>query len=163
MNLSTLKRKDRKETWAWILATWFGSGCAPKAPGTVGSFFALPLVLIGTYLGTASLFFVTIFLFGLGLWATDVVLKKQQKQDPGFVVIDEVVGQTITFLLLVSATVPLYVILTGFLLFRLFDIWKPWPVSYFDQKVHNAFGVMMDDVVAGIYAAILLYGLTFLI
>jgi phosphatidylglycerophosphatase A len=102
-------------------------------------------------------------LFLIGWWATNVILVSQKKNDPGFVVIDETVGQTLTFVLVASLGFSWYTLICGFALFRFFDIVKIWPASYFDKSVHNAFGVLMDDVIAGIYAAIVLYGIMFFV
>jgi phosphatidylglycerophosphatase A len=82
------------------------------------------------------------------------------KHDPSFVVIDEFIGQAVTFLLIADKLkqfngIIIYII--GFILFRIFDIIKPFPVSYADKKINNAFGVILDDVFAGLYAAIILY------
>ena len=163
MKLSQLKRKTIFETIAFVLATWFGSGCSPKAPGTVGSLCSLPLVLVGVFFGLDALLSVVAVLFLLGWWAVRAVLRTQSAKDPGFVVIDETVGQTLSFVLVLQMNWCWYIPLLGFILFRFFDIVKLWPASYFDQSVHNAFGVMMDDVIAGIYAAVVLYGITFFI
>ncbi len=162
MKMSSLMRSSRQETMAWVLATWFGSGCAPKAPGTVGSLCSLPLVLIGVWGGSFALLAVTAVLFLVGWWAVRVVLKTQACQDPGFVVIDETVGQSLTFVLVASFPISWYILVCGFILFRFFDIVKFWPASFFDRSVHGAFGVMMDDVIAGLYAAAVLYGISFL-
>lgn len=147
-----------------IIATWFFSGKSPKAPGTAGSFCTLPLVILLYSLGFWGILGASILLFLIGWWATDCILKVQENQDPAFVVIDEVVGQTLAFLI-VSVFYPLswWMLLIGFALFRFFDIVKVWPASFFDKKVHSAFGVMMDDVVAGIYAALVLFGICFVI
>ena len=163
MKLAALKRKSVLETLGWIVATWFGAGCAPKAPGTVGSLFSLPLALVGAYYGTPAAIKLIVVLFLIGWGATHIVLRSQKELDPGFVVIDETVGQTITFVLIGSAAASGLMLVLGFILFRFFDIIKLWPASYFDRFVHNAFGVMMDDVIAGMYAGLMLYGLTFII
>ena len=163
MNIKELKRKTILETLCWVVATWFGAGCSPKAPGTVGSLFALPMVAVGIMGGMSWLVCGAGVLFLLGWGATYVVLKSQKEQDPGFVVIDEVVGQMLTFLWVLPRAAEWPLLVAGFALFRLFDIIKLWPASYFDKYVHNAFGVMADDVVAGLYAAIALYGLSFVI
>ncbi len=162
MKLLMLKRDSWKETIAWVIATWFGSGCAPKAPGTIGSLFSLPLVLIGVWAGPFAMLTTIILLFFIGWWAAHIVLKTQSKQDPGFVVIDETIGQSLTFVLVSSFPLSWYIVVLGFVLFRFFDIIKFWPASFFDRSLHNAFGVMMDDVVAGVYAAAVLYGISFL-
>ena len=152
MKINSLKRRTFSETIGWVIATWFGSGCAPKAPGTVGSFCSLPLLLVGLLGGQQTLLITVGILFLVGWWATAVVLRTQTAQDPGFVVIDETVGQTLTFLLVVGQPMNWIIPVAGFLLFR-----------FFDKQVHSAFGVMMDDVIAGLYAALILYGLTFII
>lgn len=152
-----------KSRVAEVTATWFFSGKFPFAPGTVGSFFTLPLVYILYSFGPGLILGAAVLLFLAGWSATACILKTQDNPDPGFVVIDEVVGQTLTFLF-VSALFPLFwwMLLAGFFLFRFFDIVKIWPASFFDQKVHSAFGVMMDDVVAGLYAGLVLLGICFI-
>ena len=152
--------KKMQEKLAWIMATWFGSGLSPKAPGTVGSLCSVPLAFIGFYCGTTAFFFTICTLFLIGWWATRIVLRTQKQSDPGFVVIDETIGQSLTFALVVGGPCSLTVLIAGFLLFRLFDITKVWPASFFDRRVHTALGVMMDDVIAGLYAGVILYGLT---
>ena len=162
MKISTLKRDRIVDTVGWVLATWFGAGCAPKAPGTVGSFFSLPLILVGMVFGLRTFLAMVLILFIVGWWATHIVLRSQNATDPGFVVIDETVGQMMTFALVINSPIAWYIPILGFALFRFFDIIKVWPASFFDKFIHNAFGVMMDDVMAGIYAGLVLYGLTFL-
>ncbi|MBP5161148.1 MAG: phosphatidylglycerophosphatase A [Alphaproteobacteria bacterium] len=140
----------------FLIASFFGVGYAPKASGTFGSLAALPLCwYLLRYHSLDALYIAIALVFIIGWIATRKVLK-YTKPDPSLVVIDEVAGQ------LTSFTLPLYYglanaqwlcLLGGFILFRFFDIVKIWPASYFDKKVHNAFGVMADDIVAGIYAA----------
>ncbi len=158
---------EEKETLlvkiAYIFATWFGSGLSPKAPGTVGSLCSLPLVYVVAPYGWLGILTVSVVVFFIGWWATHIVLKTQEKHDPGFVVIDETVGQTLTFLWVAGLGMMWYHYVIGFAFFRFFDIVKMGPVSYFDKKVQNAFGVMTDDVMAGLCASVVLYGLQFLI
>jgi phosphatidylglycerophosphatase A len=142
----------------WI-ATGFGSGLAPRAPGTVGSlaallpwWFLLQALSLPIYLG------VLLLAFAIGVWATNWVIEQTHISDPGFVVWDEFVGLWIA-LLLAPPGWPW--VLAGFALFRLFDIWKPWPVSWADRQLHGGLGVMLDDVLAGIYALLLLQGAAF--
>ena len=163
MRFKALKEANFYDKTAWIIATWFCSGFAKKAPGTVGSLCSLPLAFVGCLYGTGALLMTSVILFLLGWWATNVILASQKNNDPGFVVIDETVGQTLTFVLVASLGFSWYTLICGFALFRFFDIVKIWPASYFDKSVHNAFGVMMDDVIAGIYAAIVLYGIMFFV
>ena len=139
----------------WI-ACGFGSGLSPVAPGTAGSLAALlPWLALRElpwplYPGALAL------VFALGTWASNVAIARLRIADPGAVVIDEFVGQWIALLPLVIAPQTWPWIVAGFALFRLFDVWKPWPVSWADRRVRGGFGVMLDDVVAGVYAAIAL-------
>jgi phosphatidylglycerophosphatase A len=136
--------------WALLLSTWCGAGLSPRAPGTVGSLASLalwaPLVLHEAAWWQRLV--VAIALFVVGVVASEVVVKARG-EDPQIVVIDEVVGMGVT-LLLVGAGWPQLV--AGFLCFRVFDIWKPWPVRVADARVGGGFGVMLDDVLAGLYA-----------
>ncbi|MEH6475825.1 MAG: phosphatidylglycerophosphatase A [Sneathiella sp.] len=135
---------------AVILSTWFWTGLSPKAPGTMGSLAALPLGFLLLHFGGQLLLLEGIVVvFCIGLWSTHVYVTRSGKSDPGEVVIDEVAGQWIP--LLVAGTNPLLYLL-GFALFRLFDIWKPFPISWLDQNVKGAFGVMIDDILAGLVA-----------
>lgn len=146
-----------------FIATFFYSGLSPKAPGTIGSMAALPFGwLIHGLTGFPGLLIATILVFFLGWWATANVTRGQQDHDPGEIVIDEVVGQWIALFplsygLWQSGAAPWLFPYPGwiaaFVFFRLFDIWKPWPVSWADRK-NTALGVMLDDVLAGIMAAI---------
>ncbi len=146
-----------KEKTAFSLATWFGAGLAPKAPGTAGSFAALPLAFFASLAGGIGIVVATLILFWVGCKVSAVVLKSAHEPDPGYIVIDEVAGQTFTFFLVAPFLYdhPLYFLL-GFAFFRFFDIVKVWPASFFDKKVHTAFGLMADDVAAGFYASLCL-------
>ncbi len=132
-----------------ILASWFGSGLMPKAPGTFGTLAAIPLVfimnLLGIYFG--SLFLIA-FLF-LAVWASESSRILLEKEDPSEVVIDEAVGLLMTVFLL-PLSVP--VVILGFILFRVSDILKPFPIRMIDQNIKGGWGIVLDDVVAGIYA-----------
>ncbi len=141
-----------------LIATWFGCGLMRPAPGTWGSLGALPFGIIFLVLGSPFILgLACIILFPIGLWATREVLKgSDNDSDPQMVVVDEVVGQWIA--LIPAALNPISMVL-AFVLFRAFDALKPWPVSYFDQKIPGAWGVMLDDVAAGILAALCVVGL----
>jgi phosphatidylglycerophosphatase A len=139
---------------AILLSTWFGAGLLPKAPGTWGSLAALPFAWIIVSLGGSSaLAMACLVVYGVGVWAADQTIKITGIKDPGLVVIDEVVGQWIV--LIFTPLHPL-LYLVGFGLFRLFDILKPWPVSWADQKIEGGTGVMLDDVLAGLYGLALI-------
>jgi phosphatidylglycerophosphatase A len=151
---------EREKGLAWwhpaaILATWFGAGRLPKAPGTWGSLAALPFAwLIARNLGPPILLLAAAIVFAVGWWASAQVERAIGVKDDGSIVIDEVAGQWLTL-----AAAPLDPIAygLGFLLFRLFDITKPWPARWADRRLSGGFGVMADDVIAGIYAAIVLF------
>lgn len=137
-----------------LLATWFGSGLAVKAPGTWGTLAALPfaygLMLAG---GTWLLLAAAIVVFVIGIWASEKYAAGLGASDPSEVVIDEVAAMWLT--LLAAPVTPLGW-LVAFALFRLFDIAKPWPVSLADRKLKGGFGIMADDILAALYAMIVL-------
>ena len=135
-----------------VLITWFGSGYLKPASGTWGSLAALPLgILLSWMLGPMMLFILAMALYGIGVVLGGVYLITAEHPDPDDFVLDEVVGQWIA---LSAAPLTILGVLVAFATFRLFDIVKPWPASWIDQKMHGALGVMTDDVVAGLYAAI---------
>ncbi len=139
----------------------FGVGYFPFASGTAGSFATLPFAFAAAYFyGVWGIIALALFSFIIGVIASKEVLK-YTKHDPSIIIIDEVVGQLLSFALVAESLHnnlhAWSVYLVGFLLFRLFDIWKPQPAKWADTKVLNAWGVMLDDVFAGIYASIVLY------
>lgn len=148
---------------ALVLATFFGAGLSPKAPGTAGSLATLPLAFVMAYFfGRNGILLSAVVAFFVGVWATNQLIKNSEDKDPSKVVIDETAGQLMSFVLVApmlhhnfSASV-IMVYLFGFALFRLFDILKMGPVKWADSKIKNAWGVMLDDVFAGIFAAIVL-------
>ena len=147
---------------AEIIATYFGLGLSPKAPGTVGSLGTLPLAFILAYFtGVYGLLIAAIICFVAGVYAPDAIISGQEEKDPGKVVIDEVVGQLLAFIFvsdyLYSNLQHLWIYLAGFAAFRFFDICKMGPVKWFDKKMKNAYGVMLDDVCAGFMAAFTLW------
>lgn len=138
-----------------VTATWFGVGKVRWAPGTIGSLTSLPLAWwLSNSFGPQELLYFSVVLFIIGIWAAEIYANKIGQADPGPVVIDEVVGQLLTFCLV---TVDLWTLAAGFCLFRLFDIAKPWPISWVDKRVKGGFGIMLDDIIAAVFAASLLY------
>jgi phosphatidylglycerophosphatase A len=136
---------------ATLLATWFGAGFLPVAPGTWASLAALPCAALLVWLGGPVLVLAAgVAVFVLGIWAADAYMQTVQVHDPSAIVIDEVVGQWVTLALLPLDPV-IYAL--GFVLFRVLDVLKPWPANFIDRAVTGGFGVMLDDVVAGAYAA----------
>jgi len=163
--------KSDRHTSSWIIATWFGSGLLPKAPGTWGSLAAIPVAyLISIYSCPYALITGIIAFFYIGIWVSDNIEKSAKIKDPGFIVIDEVVGQwmallPLPFLYTILDTNLFYlyslpITVVGFIAFRLFDIWKPWPVNYADKNFSGGYGIMFDDVIAGMYALIVTSALT---
>lgn len=140
---------------ATLVATWFGTGLARWAPGTAASALALPAAwLLKSYTGILGLAVAALVLFVIGIWAAAALERRTGVRDSPAIVIDEVAGQWIA-LLFVPADPAAYGI--GFVLFRLFDVAKPWPISLIDRRVKGGVGVMLDDVAAGILAAVVLW------
>jgi phosphatidylglycerophosphatase A len=136
---------------ARLIASWFGAGFLPWAPGSWGSLAALPLAWAIVFYGSGWwLFAAAILVFVIGWFAATRATRAGGDSDPGWVVIDEVVGQWLT---LFAFPVSLGGYAIGFLLFRLFDIWKPWPIRQVERRCGGGFGIMIDDVLAAVYAA----------
>jgi phosphatidylglycerophosphatase A len=139
---------------AVVLATWFGVGLLPVMPGTWASLTALPCAwAIRSLWGETELAAAVVIIFAAGCWAAAKIAKASTDKDPHTVVIDEVAGQCLVLLL--SPLDPLSYSV-GFLLFRIFDIWKPWPVRWADRHVPGGLGIMLDDLLAAVYAALVL-------
>ncbi len=136
-----------------LLSVGFGSGLAPKAPGTFGTIAALPFWYGLQFLPPAYYVLVLILAFVLGVYLCGATADALGVHDHGGIVWDEFVGLWIALFM-----VPMHItwIALGFVLFRLFDIWKPWPIRVLDAKVHGGFGIMIDDVLAGVYAYLVL-------
>jgi len=144
--------------WAWTLATFFAAGFLRPGPGTWGSAAGLGIWLAVAHwahptrahmaIGTAI---AALLLLAAGIRASAIVAREAGVDDPSFVVADEVVGQWIA---LIGAVIVPWSWLLAFLLFRAFDIVKPPPARQFD-RMHSGFGIMMDDVAAGVYALVL--------
>jgi phosphatidylglycerophosphatase A len=139
-----------------LISTWFGCGRSPFAPGTAGSAAALAIaILLHQYAGFAPWHFLILaaLLFVPAVWAAGVTAEAYKIKDPGFVVVDEVLGQWVT--LAGAATLNWKSYLVAFTLFRLFDIWKPPPVRQL-EALPGGLGINADDVMAGVYAALIL-------
>lgn len=132
----------------WI-ATGFGSGLVPVAPGTFGSLAALIPWLALRGLPLPYYVLALVVAFGIGAWACQWTIRRLGVEDPGLVVWDEFVGLWIALIALPDRW---YFVVAGFALFRFFDIAKPWPVRWADRRIKGGLGTMLDDVLAGIYA-----------
>jgi phosphatidylglycerophosphatase A len=142
---------------AALIATGFGIGLMPKAPGTWASLAALPFGwVIRVEFGIEGLLLAAAIAFALGWWAAARIARASGILDPGFVVVDEIAAQ---WLVLAGTPLDWRFYLAAFLLFRLFDIWKPFPVNWLDRTVKGGLGIMLDDVAAALYAlALILIG-----
>jgi phosphatidylglycerophosphatase A len=145
-----------KPRLAWIVATWFGCGMVPIAPGTMGSIGAIPLYLLAARGGRPGVALAAVVVTALGIRAASAVARHLGKKDPQVVVVDEVAGMLVT--MLPMADVSWRAVLFGFAFFRLFDITKPWPTRRF-EALPGGWGIVMDDVVAGIFGACAMAGL----
>jgi len=132
-----------------LLAFGFGSGLAPKAPGTFGTLAAIPFFLLLQQLPVAYYALMLIVAFGLGIWMCEKTAHDLGVHDHGGIVWDEFVGFWITMFV---APPQWWWIIAGFLLFRFFDIVKPFPISWFDRNVTGGLGIMLDDAIAGTFA-----------
>jgi phosphatidylglycerophosphatase A len=138
-----------------FLALGLGSGLLPKAPGTMGTLAAVPLLLLLQGLPLWSFLLVVLLAFLLGIWLCDVTARNLGVHDHPGIVWDEFVGYWLT---MAAAPSGWQWLLLGFCLFRVFDILKPWPIRHIDRRVGGGFGIMLDDVLAGIYAWLVLQG-----
>ena len=132
-----------------FLALGFGSGLAPKAPGTFGTLAAIPVFLIAMQLPSLYFLLLTLFMSVAGIYICGKAAADAGVHDHGAIVWDEIVGFMITMYMI---PVSWLTIVVGFALFRFFDILKPWPISYLDKNCHGGLGIMLDDVAAGIAA-----------
>lgn len=144
-----------------LLAFAFGAGLSPVAPGTAGTLAAVPLWLALQFLPWPLYLVLLLALFAFGCWVCGASARLLGVHDYGGIVFDEVVGFLATCLPLLPAfgLAPQHRwwwLLAAFALFRLFDAWKPWPISWFDRRVHGGFGIMLDDLIAALFAAALL-------
>lgn len=146
-----------------FLAVGLGSGMFSKMPGTMGSIASIPLWFLFAYLpdfayGDIIYWILMLLTFILGCYVCDKTSIDTKTHDSGNIVWDEFVGMWITLFFIPQITV--FWVIAAFLLFRIFDIIKPWPIRCFDQKVHGGVGIMIDDVIAAIFSSFCIYLLT---
>ncbi|MFC6647009.1 phosphatidylglycerophosphatase A [Granulicella cerasi] len=148
---------EKRTPWAWTVATFVGVGNLKPGPGTYGSAAAMLLWMLAAHLWHPSFLLFTLATFAamttatlIGIPASTITAREAGREDPGFVVIDEVAGQLFA---LVALTPTWPHALLALALFRLFDIWKPWPIRRFEDLPEGT-GIMLDDVVAGAFAFI---------
>ncbi len=132
------------------IATLYGLGYRSKMPGTLGAIATLPVAfVINYYGGYGYLIFFTLAIFLLGIWAADIIITTKKSEDDPAIIIDEVAGQS---LLLWFAPLSLSGYIFALILFRIFDIFKPFPINWFDANIKGGKGCMLDDIVAAIIA-----------
>ncbi|MFC3122089.1 phosphatidylglycerophosphatase A family protein [Agaribacter flavus] len=134
-----------------FLGLGFGSGLIPFMPGTFGSLAAIPILILLSYVSIEWYLLVTFVVCLSGVRFCGKTSEALELHDHGSIVWDEIAGMLVTFLFLPLTWIN---ILIGFVLFRFFDILKPWPISFFDKHVHGGTGIMLDDLIAGAFACI---------
>ena len=141
-----------------FLAFGFGSGLVKKAPGTMGTVAAIPVYLLMAQFNFWIFSLLTLIITIIGVWICDLAAKKLKVHDFGGIVWDEIAGYLITMWFTV-AFIPYSwtAIITGFILFRIFDIFKPQPIKWVDSKVEGGLGIMLDDVIAAVFAGLILF------
>jgi phosphatidylglycerophosphatase A len=147
-----------RNPWHFI-AFGFGSGTLPKAPGTWGSLVALPFIPLWQMLPDWGYWLMLGITMLFGFWLCGKVADDLRVHDHEGIVWDEMVGMWITLWLVPEGW---YWLLAGFLVFRFFDILKPWPIRWVDRHVHGGFGIMLDDVLAGVFAWLAMQGLVWI-
>ncbi|WP_026376963.1 phosphatidylglycerophosphatase A [Aestuariibacter salexigens] len=153
---ATLRQRVSLKNPVHFLALGFGSGLVPVMPGTFGSLAAFPIILAMSWLPLWGYLLATLIICVAGIWICGKTAKEMQVHDHGSIVWDEVAGMAVTF---IAVPLSLTNLIVGFLLFRLFDILKPWPINAFDKRIHGGTGIMLDDLAAGGLAMLVLHGL----
>lgn len=158
MTQKTITYYDLKQSPKLMFAFGFGSGLSKVAPGTMGTLAAIPIFFLMNALGTPIYFLLLLLALAFGSKICQYGAEYSGVHDHGGIVWDEFCGFWITMLFV---PINITTLLLGFLLFRLFDIVKPWPIRVIDKKVSGGFGIMLDDVIAGVFANILLHAIVF--
>lgn len=130
-----------------FLALGFGSGLSPKAPGTMGTIAAIPVVILVAMLGQPAFIVLTLIACVLGIYICGYTAKAMGEHDAPAIVWDEIAGYMVAMILV---PVTWWTLLLAFVLFRFFDVLKPWPISWLDKHVSGGFGIMVDDILAGL-------------
>jgi phosphatidylglycerophosphatase A len=152
-----------KNPWH-LLAVGFGSGLSPVVPGTIGTLAAIPFYLVLVQLPLAAYIAVLVVTFVIGIKICQITSDDMGVHDHGSIVWDEFVGLWLTMLIVPLLNLPPYEwkwLIAGFVLFRFFDMVKPWPIGWLDARIHGGLGIMIDDIVAGVMAGFSLYIVAF--
>lgn len=142
-----------------FLSLGFGSGLSPYAPGTAGTLAAIPLFWFMSSLSLELYLGLVVLLFIIGIYLCQQTTNKLGAHDHSAIVWDEVVGYLLT---MVAVPFDWRWVILGFFLFRLFDVWKPWPVRQLDRRVEGGLGIMLDDIGAAVYAALSLQAILYI-
>lgn len=150
--LLDITRESLRSLYHWI-AWGFGSGLSPVMPGTCGTLVGVGLYVWLPALPLVPYLLLILIMFVAGIWLCGQTAVDLGIHDHSSIVWDEIVGFFVT---MISAPAGWGWVVAGFVLFRIFDIWKPWPINWLDRHVHGGLGIMLDDLLAGVYAAVLL-------
>ena len=142
-----------REKAAVFLATGFYVGNIPFAPGTFGSLIGLPLCYLLAKIQLTAAIIAALLLIGLAIWISNAAEKTLKRKDPGCIVVDEMAGMAVT---LIGLPFNVTTVVTGFILFRILDILKPFPIRVLDKRLSGGLGIVADDVVAGIFSNIII-------
>lgn len=155
----SLKSKIVTSKLSLCLLSFFGTGFIPIIPGTFGTLLALPFLLLLNYANIPTIFLTPIFLITLvgSSYIIDILQNELKIKDPSWIVIDEVLGISLVWILYYPKTVT--EITLSFLIFRILDIIKPWPANYFDQSIKHGSGVILDDLAASVQTVLILYSI----
>lgn len=137
-----------------FLSLGFGSGLAPKAPGTFGTLAAIPVVVVAAQLSFWGFVLATVLACAVGVYLCGYTAKAMGEHDHPAIVWDEIAGFMVAF---IAVPISAWSLLLGFVLFRFFDILKPWPISYLDRRLHGGVGIMLDDILAGLATLAILH------
>ena len=159
MNVIKLSNKVWQDP-IYFIAFGFGSGALPIAPGTFGTLVAIPFYLAIRSFPLAIYIALVILIMIGSMWLCEKVSREIQVDDHQGMCLDEIVGYLVT---MTGAPHGMMWIITGFIFFRIFDIWKPWPINYIDKHMHGGIGMILDDVMAGIYSIFFLKLLSWII
>ena len=146
--------------WQRWVAFGFGSGLLPVAPGTAGTLIGIPVVILFQFLPTTVMLLGVLLIVLLSVWLSGVVTRQIGIEDHPSIVIDEIAGYVVAMTM-----IPLtwWTVTVGFVIFRLFDVYKPPPANWLDRNCTGGFGITADDVVAGIYTNLILHGLLYFV
>jgi phosphatidylglycerophosphatase A len=150
--MKTVPKGFLKNPLNWF-AIGFGSGLSPFMPGTCGTIVAIPIFILLSKLSLPLYSIILAVMILFGFWVCGLVERQLKINDPAMAVWDEIVGYLLTMLAMPATW---FAIVLGFILFRIFDIWKPWPISWVNDNLHGGFGIVVDDLLAGICAWIIL-------